>query len=62
MPIKWMMETMDVETDATKYDMDNHGPCITIEVTDNVNYAFNAINSKEIDAPAKCSLYQGAAM
>ena len=70
MPIKhdlmWMMETTDVETDVTKYDMDNHGPCITIEedvkLTDNVNYAFNAINSKEIDAPAKCSLYQGAAM
>ena len=30
MPIKhdlmWMMETTDVETDVTKYDMDNHGP------------------------------------
>ena len=45
--------TADVETDATKYDMDNHGPCITIEedvkLTDNVNYALNAIDSKEID-------------
>ena len=25
------METTDVETDVTKYDMDNHGPCISIE-------------------------------
>ena len=44
---------MDVETDVTNYDMDNHGPCITIEedvkLTDNVNNALNAINSKEID-------------
>ena len=59
MPIKhdlmWMMETTDVETDVinTKYDMINHGPCISIEedvkLTDDVNHAFNAINSKEID-------------
>jgi len=42
---------MDVETDVTNYDRDNHGPCITIEedvkLTDNVNNALNAINSKE---------------
>ena len=41
--------------------MDNHGPCITIEedvkLTDDVNHVFNAINSKEIDAPAKRSMF-----
>ena len=67
MPIKhdlmWMMETSDVETDVinTKYDMINHGPCISIEedvkLTDDVNHAFNAINSEEIDAPAKRSMF-----
>ena len=65
MPIEhdlmWMMETAGVETDVTKYDIDNHGPCITIEedvkLTDNINYALNAINSKEIDAPAKHSMF-----
>ena len=40
--------------------MDNHGPCITIEedvkLTDNDNNALNAINSKEIDYPAKRSM------
>jgi len=55
---------MDVETDVTNYDMDNHGPCITIEedvkLTDNVNNALNAINSKEIDT--FLPHYQGAAM
>ena len=64
-PIKydlmWMMETTDDETDVIKCDMDNHGPCITIEedvkLTDNVSNPFNAINSKEIDAPAKRSMF-----
>ena len=55
---------MDVETDVTNYDMDNHGPCITIDqdvkLTDNVNNALNAINSKEIDT--FLPHYQGAAM
>ena len=41
--------------------MDNHGPCITIEedvkLTDNDNNALNAINSKEIDYPAKRSMF-----
>ena len=40
--------------------MDNHGPCITIEedvkLTDNDHNALNAINSKEIDYPAKRSM------
>ena len=65
MPIKhdliWMMETTDVKIDVTKYDMDNHGPYISIEEdvkpTDDVNHAFNAISSKEINAPAKCSMF-----
>ncbi len=41
--------------------MDNHGPYISIEedvkLTGNVNYAFNTINLKEIDAPAKRSMF-----
>ncbi len=56
-----MVETTDVEIDITKYDMHNHGPCITIEEdvkqTYDVNLAFYAINSKEIDAPAKRSMF-----
>ena len=47
-----MIETTDVETDVTKYDMDNHGPYISIEedvkLTDNVNYAFDTINLKKL--------------
>jgi len=65
MPIKnhlmWMKESTNVESDVTKYDMDSHGPYISIEeevkLTDDVNHAFNAINSKEIDAPAKTSMF-----
>ena len=56
-----MIETTYVETDVTKYDMDNHGPYISIEedvkLTGNVNYAFDTINLKEIDAPAKRSMF-----
>ena len=56
-----MMETTDVEIDVTMYDMHNHGPCISIEedvkLTDDVNHAFYAINSKEIDAPTKRSMF-----
>ena len=65
MPIKhdlmWMKETTDVETNISTYDMDNRGPSIPIEedvkLTEDVNHAFGAMNSKEIDAPVKSSMF-----